>query len=107
MIKSILFFTLIIGFAVSCLAADIDLNWDVSDGAVGYKVYQSVDTGQTWDEVGDVVACTTPLVVPDSGLVLFRVSAYNNQGEVIRCDAGAWYNGDWTPPAQPTGTGIQ
>ena len=94
-------------FAIPCFAADVTVNWDMSDGAVGYKVYQSVDTGQTWNEVGDVVANTAPLVVPDSGLVLFRVSAYNNQGEAIRCDAGAWYNGDWTPPAQPTGTGIQ
>ena len=94
-------------FAIPCFAADVTVNWDMSDGAAGYKVYQSVDTGQTWNEIADVLVATANVVVPDSGLVLFRVSAYNNQGEVSRCDAGAWYNGDWTPPAQPTGTGIQ
>ena len=66
-------------------AADVSLVWDVSAGAAGYKLYQSIDSGATWDagqDVGNVQSYTIN-GVPDSGLILFRVSAYNAIGETI------------------------
>lgn len=94
------------GFAY---AADLTLRWDASADATGYKIYQSTDSGATWDAGTDVGNVTEYTItgVPDSGLVLFRVAAYNSQGEAVRLEAGAWYNGDWKPPKAAGGLGIQ
>ena len=99
---------LIVLFASSVYAADVNLTWDVSSGATGYKIYQTVDNGLTWDAGVDVgnVTVYTKTAVPDSGLVLFRVSAYNAQGEAVRSWSGAWYNGDWKLDS-PSGAGIE
>ena len=86
------------------------MSWDASDGATGYKIYHSSDMGTTWDagtDVGNVTTCVMPNV-PDSGLQLYRASAYNANGEATRLNAGVWYWGDAPgPPPQPTGIGIK
>lgn len=88
--------------------ADIPLRWDVVDGADGYKIHRSVDQGVTWDVVADLAVTETVLLdQPDSGLVLYRVSSYNANGETLRSWSGAWYNKDWQPPADPGNTGIR
>lgn len=99
---------LIVLFATSVWAADVTMSWDASEGATGYKIYQTVDNGLTWDagtDVGNVTQYTV-INVPDSGLVLFKVSAYNTQNESIRSWSGAWYNGDWKLDS-PSGAGIE
>ena len=90
-------------------AADVTIIWDASADATGYKIYQSVDNGVTWDSGTDVGNVTTYIMtdVPDTGLVMFRTSAYNDNGESIAYWKGAWYWGDKKPPEAPTGTGIQ
>ena len=90
-------------------AANIHIKWDASDGATGYKLYTSTDNGQTWDSGNDVgnVTEVTDFSVPDSQLVLIRVSAYNSQGESIRYNAGVFYNSSWQVPLQPSGAGIE
>ena len=87
----------------------MNLSWDVEPTATGYKIYQSVDLGQTWDQgldVGNVIEVLYP-DIPDTGIVMFRASAYNEHGEAIRYTAGVWYCGDCTPPETPSGFGIQ
>ena len=104
-------FVFLIMMIVASIAhsADVNLSWDASAGATGYKVYMSTDQGLTWGGVQDVgnVIVYTYLAIPNTGLILFRVSAYNAQDENIRTDAGAWYNGDWVPPVVPSGIGIE
>ncbi len=93
---------------LSAMAADVNISWDASTNATGYNVYQSIDNGVTWTlnaDVGNVTYAT--VIAPDSGLTLFRVSAYNATGEVIRTEAGVWYNGDLVLPDKPTGQGIE
>jgi hypothetical protein len=95
-------------FAVSTIAADITVKWDASQGADGYSLSQSIDNGQTWStpqDVGNVLTFLYP--VPNSGLTLVKVGAYNNTGITWRLDAGVFYNGDWKPLAPPGGVGIQ
>lgn len=96
-------------FAWDARAADVIFTWDASVGAEGYKVYISTDLGVTWAEERDAGAQTTFTWTgaPDSGLLLFRASAYNAQGEAIRTESGAWFNGDWKPPEQASSLGIQ
>ena len=92
------------------LAAEIDLSWDANpeQDVVGYKVYQSIDGGTNWTLAVDTDATTVFLPdIPDSGLVLFRVSAYDNQDESIRYNAGAWFNNDWKPLSSPRSSGIK
>lgn len=90
-------------------AADVTLKWDVSADATEYIVYQSVDMGTTWDSGTSFGAETTGVItdVPDTGLVLFRVSAKNVHAESISIWSGAWYRGDWKPPELSTGLGIE
>lgn len=100
-----LFCLAVLGFTVNCLSADVFLVWEPAQYVTGYKIYRSVDNGVTWDagiDVGNVTEYTY-LAVPDSGLNLFRVSAYNAYGEVINSWAGSWFNGDWSPPTNATG----
>jgi hypothetical protein len=93
---------------VDAKAVDITLKWDAVQGATGYKIYQSVNQGTAWTMVKDTLTAITSTVItaPDTGLILYRVSAYNAQGEAINTGAGAWYNGVWKLPANPVGVGI-
>jgi hypothetical protein len=89
-------------------AFDVPLAWDASVGVTGYKVYASTDLGITWSASRDAGNKTTFvwLGASDTGLTLFRVSSYNAQGEAIRTEAGAWYNGSWVLPIAAKGLGI-
>lgn len=88
--------------------ADILISWDVAQGVDGYSLVQSVDNGTTWSTPQDVGSVTTATyTVPDSGLVLIRVGAYNSAGITWRLDAGIFYNGDWKPLLPPSGVGVQ
>jgi len=90
-------------------AEDVTLAWDASKGATGYKLYKSVDLGITWTEPIDVGLVTeyTYKDVEETGLILFRASAYNAQGEAIAYDAGAWYNFLWRLPESAGGLGVK
>ena len=90
-------------------AADVNLKWDAVDGATGYNIYKSLDNGVTWDAGTDIGAGTTYAYtnVEETGLVLFRVSAYNVTGEAIRYWSGAWYDKTKMPPDDPGGAGIE
>jgi hypothetical protein len=107
--KKFLLIFIILFWPILASAADITLSWDAVQDATGYKIYASVDMGITWDAGFDVGNVTTHvcLTQPDSGLILYRVSAYNDQGEAIRFEAGAWYNGSWRPPDKVRGSGIE
>jgi len=100
---------LIMAMATTTMAADVDLSWDASNDATGYKVYQSADLGATWSVGFDVGNVTTYLMtgVADTGIILFRVSAYNANGEAVRYDAGVFYCGDCEPPPSPSGIGVR
>lgn len=100
---------LVFGLCTVSQAADISFKWDASTGATGYKIYRSVDNGATWTMVKDVGLVTeiTLTAQPDTGLVIYRVSAYNTVGESVRHWSGAWYNKSWEPPGQPAGAGIR
>lgn len=99
---------IIVLMASSALAADITLKWDAQADATGFRIYRSVDMGTTWTMVQEVGNVTEYALTgqPDA-LTLYRIGAFNAQGDAIRYDAGAW---SWTnapkPPAQATGTGI-
>lgn len=89
-------------------AADVPCTWNASAGATGYKLYQSTNGGTTWStgtDVGNVTAFTLP-GVPDTGLVMIRVSAYSANGETINFTAGAWYCGNCGPPPRAVALGI-
>ena len=96
-------------FSTVAPGADVVHKWDTTINADGYRLYQSVDNGVTWVQVGLDTTETTmvALGVPDSGLVLFRVSAFNAVDETIREWSGSWYNGDWKPINSPGGAGIE
>lgn len=107
-IATLILCALAVAFPV--LAAEVTLSWDANPepDIAGYKVYQSTDLGANWTEVADTNATSISLFsVPDSGLVLFRVSARDAQDETVRYNAGAWHNGDWLPPGSPKGSGIE
>ena len=91
-------------------AADVELSWDPNPelDIAGYKVYQSLDVGQNWAVVADTNATNISLHgISDTGLILFRVSAYDNQDESIRHNAGAWFNNDWVLISNPKSSGIR
>ena len=95
--------------STTIFAADVILQWDPVADATGYKLYQSVDLGVIWDVGVDVANVTTFVAqgVPDTGIVMFRVSAYNANGEAVRYSAGVFYCGDCNPPVSPSGLGMQ
>lgn len=106
--KLFLAVALLVLIAAPAWAADFTLQWDAVADATGYKLYRSVDSGVTWEMIEDVPGASEKALTgqPDTGLVLYRVSAYNANGETIRAWSGAWYNGDWQPPSDPGGLGI-
>jgi hypothetical protein len=108
--KTLLTAILILIVASTCSAADITLNWDPSDGAVGYRIYVVIayDHSESSEsiDVGNVLTYQRN-GLPDTGLTMFRVSAYNNQGEIICYKTYALYCGEWKTSAVPTGVGIQ
>lgn len=99
---------LLLACPLSAFGADVTLNCDTVSTATGYKIQMSIDKGTTWQAEQDTP--TMPYIfknVPDTGLVLFRIAAYNAQSKTYRYEAGAWYCGDWKPILQPTGVGIK
>ena len=117
MISMILTLLLCVFFSSGALAADATLSWESVDNAIGYKLYQSIDYGVTWSEplnVTDTPVEATYMViekaitnVPESGVVLFKVSAYNENHETVSHWQGAWFNYQWLPIDPPTGLGVQ
>jgi len=89
-------------------AADITLKWEASTDATGYKIYKSLDLGVTWDAGIDVGNVTTHVYtgVEETGIVLFRMGAYNSFGEAIMYWAFAGYNHLWRPPLSAQGLGV-
>ena len=103
--------------------ADMTVIWKASAGATGYELEYSANNGTTWStpkEIGaitpvDYVSGSTHLLLcsylwtglPDAGLILIRVTAYNSVGKACRVDAGAWFNKSWSLPALPAGAGVQ
>lgn len=106
--KLILTVLFLITMASMSFAGTATLDWKSVGKADGYKVYISFDLGATWDKGIDVGSVVTYKFdnLPESGLVLFRVGAYNRNGETIRYEFGTWYNGDWKPIEAVSGTGI-
>ena len=104
-------------------AADVGVSWKASEGATGYILEASTDNGLTWAtsiDVGAVQAvdyisgenhlllCSyTWAGLPDTGLVLVRVTAYNAYGATINTSSGAWFNKAWVSPPAATGIGVQ
>jgi hypothetical protein len=107
--KLIITLALIAAMASTVSAADLTLYWDAAPGATGYKLYASTDLGVTWSAPRDAGNVQTFIWTgaPSTGLVLFRIGAYNAQGEMIRTEAGAWYRGDWELPALAKGLGVK
>ena len=94
--------------AGTVFAADVNLKWNASADATGYKIYKSIDNGATFDAGIDVGNVTEYLYigVEETCLVLFRVGAYNASGEGISYWSGAWYNKLWMPPLSAQGLGV-
>ena len=88
-------------------AGEIKINWNSEGQADGYKVYQSTSNGDIWQEILDTNSTNATLTMPEHGLVLLRISAYNQNGETIRTSSGIWYNADWMPPDKPKDVGIK
>jgi hypothetical protein len=106
--KKLLAIVIMLSLPAMALSADLTLSWDAMENASGYTVERSIDSGATWEKVADVTANSVALSAqPDSGLALYRVGAYNGQGEVTRTYSGAWYNGDWLLPGMTSGVGVE
>ena len=97
-------------------AADIELQWMGHENSTHYRIYQSVDSGATWVQVGADIPQPSPFPVdktvgtviqnvPEDQLVLFRASAVNAAGEVVMYHAGAWYDFRLMPP-QTSALGV-
>ena len=90
-------------------AAEVTLSWDEQVGT-SFRIYRSTDLGETWTmvrETGHVNECTLE-DQPDTGIVLYRIGAFNAIGESVRYTAGAWAWPDApSPPSDPTGAGVQ
>jgi len=90
------------------MAVDVNLKWAAAPNSTGYKIYKSLDNGATWDAGIDVGLVTEHIYlgVEETGLVLFRVGAYNAAGEAISYWSGAFYNYLWMPPLTARGLGV-
>jgi hypothetical protein len=123
---------ILVGFILLCAVfmgparsygADISVTWLAATGASGYRLEYSSDNGAGWQTPKDIGMITpvdytatggvhlmlcayTWTGLPDTGLILIRVTAYNASGAATRTDAGAWYNKGWLPPIAPKGVGI-
>jgi hypothetical protein len=66
----------------SALAGSVNLVWDASAGATGYKVYSRSDSGEygAGTNVGNTTQ-TTYLAMADCTATVFAVKAYNAAGE--------------------------
>ena len=96
-------------FAVPVSAVDVNLAWDSVPNATGYKVYMSTDGAATWDsgvDVGNITTYTYPTVI-ETGIVHWKVSAYNTNGESISAWRGAWYDRTKLPVDYPSGLGVE
>ena len=104
--KTLIIFLLL---STAAWAADATLTWEVSEGSTGYTIYKSLDNGATWDAGIDVGNVTSYFYtgIEETGLVIFRVSAYNLAGETINYWSGAWFNFLWLPPLSAQGLGIK
>lgn len=88
-------------------SADITQKWDPVTGATGYKLYQSADAGATWAAPIDCGAATQwTLTVPDDRLYLWKVSAYNADGEGVAHWRGTWFDGRKKPLNPASALGI-
>lgn len=95
--------------AATVNAADVYLKWNPVSGATGYKIYSSGDMGMNWDaglDVANVSEYTTTGVAEDR-MVLFKVSAYNANGESVSNWMGAWYDHRKLPLGYADGLGIE
>lgn len=100
--------------AFSSLQADpITITWADQDDATSWVIYQSEDLGSSWTQYAEVDRPATPpaqiqfsVDAPSGHLVLYRVAAKNSQAEVIRTEAGVWYNSLWKLPAAPQQVGV-
>lgn len=95
--KRLLSVLLLVLTPVIAIGADVPLSWEPVPNATSYKVQMSTDIGLSWTQ--ERPATGTSLLwtgAPDTGLLLFRGIAIGPQGEAIRVDAGAWYNGSWS-----------
>ena len=105
--KVIVIILVILAVSTVSLAGEIKINWNSEGQADGYKVYQTLDSGNTWHEILDTNSTNATLTMPEHGLVLLRISAYNQNGETIRTSSGIWYNADWIPPEKPKNVGVK
>lgn len=106
--KKIALFGFLAVISAFAFAADVSLQWDAVNGAESYEIYQSLDTGETWSSVGTSATTTfTATGVVETGLILFRVSARDTNGESIRLWSGAWYDHTRLPLQTPSGAGIE
>lgn len=95
-------------FTSSVFAHDMNLSWNSQPDATGYSIRHSLDGGLTWGPETDVGLVTSiTYTVPDTGLVLVQVAAYNTNGITWRLDSGLFYNGDWRIPDKPTNMGVE
>jgi len=85
-------------FATQVHAGALELSWQPTPGATGYRVYTSETNGRTWVQHGTdlLEPKVTVTNLPDDKLVLVRVSAHNAGGEEIRKTSGFWYDGTQT-----------
>jgi hypothetical protein len=93
---------------VVTFSADVPIAWNAVHGATGYNLYQSFDVGVTWTapaDMGNQISAT--VVVVETGLVLFKIGAYNANGETITEWQGAWYDHRKLPLPAPVGLGVQ
>ena len=89
-------------------AADVELQWNSAVLADGYNIYYSTDLGVSWSaaiDVGNVLTYTVP-DIPDTGIVLFRIGAYNEYDETVISWQGVFYCGEWMPPGHASGLYI-
>ncbi len=84
-------------------AKDITLTWDAVPQATGYTIYGSQDM-ETWearDAGSDVVFIWQGVI--ETGIVYFRVGAYDGKSNSINYQSGVWYCGECTAVPVPTG----
>ncbi len=84
-------------------AKDITLTWDPVPQATGYTVYGSQDRA-TWEarDAGPENVFIWNGVI-ETGIVYFRVGAYDGKSNSISYQSGVWYCGECTAVPVPTG----